>query len=180
MQPPCHDRRITEDIPLRVGLGTRGRVPWLFVSWSLVVGPRRRLWTPRLQSLRERLNGFLGGWCIDFATNNPRTAERDTMMTAILDSCCCQNTSQTISTLSLASLIPAILTTATMIIIIERHKERPNANFCRTSTRTLHRSIIGNERTTMSETMSTAVVIAVSRTTLLLPLVPEQAAIDQY
>ena len=169
-------------MPLRVGLGTLGRVSWLFVSCSLVVGPRRRLWTPRLQSLKECLSGFLGGWCIDFATNNARTAERDTTMTAILVSCCSQNISQTISTLSLASLIPTILTTATMIIIIERHKERPNANFCRVSTWTLHRSMIGNERTIMSVTMSTAAVIAVSRTTLSLPSVPEQATTgpDQY
>ena len=42
-QFPFHDRRITEDMPLRVGLGTRGSFSWLFVSCSLVVGPRRRL-----------------------------------------------------------------------------------------------------------------------------------------
>ena len=136
-----------------------------------MVGPRGRLWTPRLQSLRERLSGFLRGWCIDFATNHAGTAERDTVMTAILDCCCCQNNSQTISTLSWANLNPAILTTATMIVIIERHKERLNANFCRASTRILHKSMIGSERTTMSEKMSTAVAIAVSRTTQLMPVV---------
>ena len=149
-------------MPLRVGLGTRGSVSWLFVSCSLVVGPRRRLWTPRLHSLKECLSGFLGSWCIDFAMNSARTAERDTIMTAILDPCCCQNITQMISTLSLASLIPAILTTATMIIIIERHNERANANFCRASTRTRHRSMTGNERTTMSVRMSVVVVIAAS------------------
>lgn len=96
-------------------------------------------------------------------------------MTAILDSCCCQNASQTMSTSPLMVLYPAILTMATMIITSERHKDRPRARFWRRPTRTSHKSTTGNDKTKKSVKISAAVVIAVSRITLIFPAGPEHA-----
>lgn len=112
---------------------------------------------------------------MDLATNRARKAEIENTITAMLDSCCCQNASQTMSTCPLASLIPEILTMATATIKIERQSERPRANFWRVSTRTSHSRTIGNDRTMMSVVMSTTVVMAVSRMTLKSPEGPEQA-----
>ena len=63
--------------------------------------------------------------------NRVRKAESETTMTATLDFCCCQNVIQIISTSPLASLMPDILTIATSVITIDRHKEGLRANFWR-------------------------------------------------
>lgn len=171
-QFPLHSRLNSEDMPVRVGLGTRGSVPNTGISWSFVVGPMRLLSTLRLHSLTDCLKGLLMGPFTDAATNKERNAEMETTVIAMLDSCCCQNASQTISTSPFVSLKAEILIMATTIITIERHKEMPSANFCRTSTRTSHRRIMGKDRTIMSVITSIAVAAAVSRMTLELPAGP--------
>lgn len=162
-------------MPVRVGLGTCGSMLDPGTSCSSVVGPMRRRSSLRLQSLTDCRRGFLLGLVMDADTNKERKADTDTTMTAMLDSCCCQNASQTMSTSPFVSLKVEILTMATAIITMERHKEIPSANFCRKSTRTSHKRTTGKERTTMSVTTSTAVVAAVSRTTLASAADPEQA-----
>ena len=96
-------------------------------------------------------------------------------MTEMLDSCCCQKYSQTMSTSPSASLKYDILTIATTTMTTERHRKRASANFCLTSMRNPQRSTMGNDRTIMSVAMSATVVMAVSRTTLVFPADPEQA-----
>lgn len=163
-------------MPVRVGLGTCGSVSATGSSCSLVVGPRRLISILRLQSLTDCRRGFLTGLFIDADTNKERKADTETTMTAMLDSCCCQNASQTISTAPFASLITEILTMAATIITIERHRDMPTANFCRTSTRTSHNRTTGKDKTMISVITSTAVVAAVSRMALDSPAEPEQAA----
>lgn len=164
-------------MPVKVGLGTRGSVLATGISCSFVVGPMRLFSTLRLHSLTDCLKGFLMGLFMDAATNKERTVDVETTVTAMLDSCCCDNASQTISTSPFTSLKAEILMMAITIITSERHKEMPSANFCRTFTWTSQRRMTGKDRTTTSVITSTAVVMAVSRMTLKLPEGPEQAMI---
>lgn len=98
-------------------------------------------------------------------------------MTIMLVSCCCQKASQTMSTSPSASLKYDILTIATTTIITERHRKRARANFRPTFTRNSQRRTMGNDRTMMSVAISTTVVMAVSRTTLVFAADSEHAVV---
>lgn len=99
-------------------------------------------------------------------TKKERKAEVETMMTAILHSCCIQNASQTMSTELAPSLMPAILTMATMAITSERQRKRARPSFWRRFMRTFQRRAMGKDTTRMSVTKSITVVMDVSRIVL--------------
>lgn len=162
-------------MPVNVGLGTCGRTLWNAPSCSFVDGPSRLLPILRLHSSIDWPKGFLGMLFADPATNRARKAEIDTTITAMLDSCCCQNATQTMSTSPLASRQLEIRTIAITIITIDRHKESPKASRCLKPTRISQSRTIGKERTVISVITSRTVVIAVSRTTLKFPTDPEHA-----
>jgi hypothetical protein len=104
-----------------------------------------------------------------------RKAEVETMMTAILHSCCIQNTSQTMSTELAPTLIPAILTMATIAITSERQRKKARPSFWHRFMRTFQRRAMGKDITRISVTKSITVVMEVSRIVLLLAEDPERA-----
>ena len=118
-----------------------------------------------LQWLKEYLSFLCRGRCPMLSTKRERNADVETIITAMLDSCCCQNASQTISTTPPASLTPAILTIETTTMANERHIQSPRPAFWCALIRIWVKIAIGNERTMKSVKTSTLVATEVSRIT---------------
>lgn len=158
-------------MPVSVALGICGSSSFRSGSVSSEARRLRR----RHLSLGVYLGDPRSGVFVAFAMKNERKAEVETIMTAILHSCCIQKASQTISTLPSARYKPEILTTDTIIMTSDRQSERPRPSFCRALMRTLHSKTIGKDRTIRSVITSTTVVMLVSRTTLRLASGPSHA-----
>lgn len=158
-------------IPVRVALGICGNPLFRSKSLSSEAGRLRK----RHLLLGVCFGDPRSGVFAAFATKNERKAETETMMTAMLHSCCIQKASQTISTLPSVRYTPEILTILTIIMTSDRQSERPRPIFCRTLMRTFHSKASGNDRTMRSVTMSMTVVMLVSRMTLWLASGPSHA-----
>lgn len=157
--------RRNSDIPVSVAEGTCGSPIFLSTSSCSSAEPRALRTSFFLQPFKEYLWCLLGAGAPPLSTNSERNADIETIMTAILDSCCCQKASHTMSTFPPSSLMPAILTIATMTITSERQSQNPMPTFCRVLMWTCHRVAMGNESTMKSVTTSITVVMAVSRMT---------------
>lgn len=148
-------------MPVKVALGISGR------SRAPDSPVERHLFAFHFALQRSDDWRFWGGDRFDeLFMKKERNADTEIMMTAILHSCCCQNASQTMSTEPPSSLMAAILITATIAMISERHNEIATPNFCWAFIRVLRSMIIGIETSNPSLTMSSEVVIPVSRSTL--------------
>ena len=146
-------------MPVSVALGICGRA--LASSTSSWLGKGRL--HNRLLFFREPGEYLGSGLLAVLETKKERKADEETMMTAMLHSCCIQNANQTISTSPPASLMPEILTMATMTITRERQRTRARPSFCCKLIRTFHRRLIGKDTTRMSVTTSITVPIEVLR-----------------
>jgi hypothetical protein len=153
--------RIAVRMPVSVARGTCGKPLALSISSRFGEGRLRN-------NLRFQEPGEYPGEGLStvFTTKKERKAEDETMMTAILHSCCIQNANQTMSTLPPLRLIPAILTMATMTITRERQRKRARPSFWRILIRTFHRRVMGKDTIKMSVTTSITVVMEVSRIVL--------------
>lgn len=150
--------RITVRMPVSVAPGICGRR--LALSRSVCSGDRRL----RNSRIFQEPGEYPGEGLLDvFAMKKERKAEQETMMTAILHSCCTQNASQTISTLPLASMMPAILTMDTMTITRERQSTKARPTFWRILMRTFHSRAMGKDTTMMSVRISNTMEMVVSR-----------------
>lgn len=163
--------RSAVDIPVSAAPGICGSSLFRSRSLSSEAGRLRRCHLP----LGARRGDPRLGVFAAFATKNERKAETETMMTAMLHSCCIKKASQTISTFPSARYPPEILTMETRIMTSERQSERPRPIFCRTLMRTFQSKATGNERIITSVAISTAVVMPVSRMTLWLASAPWHA-----
>lgn len=101
--------------------------------------------------------GSFGGVLVA-ATKKDRNAMTETMITAILHSCCFQKVNHTMSTVP-ACLTPALLMMATRTITSDKQSVRLNPAFCHLVIRKFHRRATGNETTRISEVTSIAVLM---------------------
>ena len=152
---------ITVVMPVSVAPGICGSL--IAASTSSKLGLGR--WRKNLLrfSLGENLCDLGGGNLTGFWMKRLRKAETDTMRTAILHSCCCQKTSQTMSIAPLLCLMPTTLTMVTSTITQDRQSEHARPIFWRTVIRTLQRMMTGMDRTRRSLKISVIVVIVTSR-----------------
>jgi len=118
--------RMVSDMPVSVARGICGKPIFLSRSSCWSSEPRAlRTSLLLLHLFAEYLGCLRGPAAPPLSTKSERKADIETMMTATLDSCCCQKTSHTMSTLPPASLMPEILTMAITTITIERQSQSP-------------------------------------------------------
>lgn len=116
-------------MPVSVARGICGNPILLSASPFPFPEPRALRTSLLLQLFAEYLWFLRGAGVAVLSTNNERKADIETIITDMLDSCCSQKASHTISTLPPGSLIPAILTTAIMTITNERQSQNPMPAF---------------------------------------------------